>query len=188
VKIVKGGFPSQKQAGNPIRKREQVMSTKQLWAPWRMEFLKATPKTDGCIFCTLPKAKDDKKSLIVFQADKVFVILNKYPYTNGHLMVVPYQHTADLSDLSAAETNEMWAYAQMASDALKKEYKPEGFNIGMNIGKAAGAGIKEHLHLHVVPRWVGDTNFMPVLSDTKSMPEHLEASYDRLKKHFRRLT
>lgn len=162
------------------------MPIKQLWAPWRMEFLKSGPKGGGCIFCDLPKAKNDKKSLILFQAKEVFVILNKYPYNNGHLMIVPYQHTADLGDLSPKETAEMWSYAQEAVEALKKEYRPEGFNIGMNIGRAGGAGIKEHLHLHVVPRWSGDFNFMPVLADAKSIPQHLDASYETLKKHFRR--
>jgi len=162
------------------------MPIKQLWAPWRMEFLKSGPKGEGCIFCTLPKAKDEKKSLILFKGKSAFVIMNKFPYNNGHVMVVPYQHTADITDLDEKETEEMWKLIQQSVEALKKAYHPEGFNIGMNLGRAAGAGIKEHLHMHVVPRWSGDFNFMPLLSDTKAMPEHLERGYDTLKKQFRR--
>jgi ATP adenylyltransferase len=164
------------------------MSIKQLWAPWRMEFLKAGLPSSGCVFCGLLKEKEDRTSLILHRTDKVFVVLNKYPYNNGHLMVVPNKHTADLTELSPSEMSEMWTYSQHAVEALKKSYKPEGFNLGMNLGKSGGAGIREHLHLHIVPRWEGDTNFMAILADTKAMPQHLLSSYDELISYFRRLS
>jgi ATP adenylyltransferase len=162
------------------------MSTKQLWAPWRMEFLKG-PKEDGCVFCTLIAGKNDREGLIVHRAKHSFVILNKYPYTNGHLMVVPNRHTADFTSLKLEEHTEMHQLAQHSVRALEESYQPAGFNLGMNLGVAGGAGIKDHLHLHVVPRWVGDTNFLPVLADTRSMPQHLMESYDALFPYFSRL-
>jgi len=165
------------------------MSHKPLWAPWRMEFIQEDGKTkkDGCIFCGLCGEKEDRRNLILHRAKESFVILNKYPYNNGHLMVVPNTHQADLSNLAVTTWNEMNAFAKHCIEALKEVYRPEGFNLGMNLGTAAGAGIKDHLHLHIVPRWVGDTNFMPVLADTKSMPQHLDVCYEQLHSYFRRL-
>jgi len=159
-----------------------------LWAPWRMAFLEGDAKklsADACIFCELLKdQKDDDKNLIVCRKKHSFVILNKYPYNNGHVMVVPLRHTNDFTSLSRDELVEMNELAQVTMKVLNKAYGPQGFNTGMNLGAAAGAGIREHLHLHVVPRWIGDTNFMPVLADTKSMPHHLSASYDLIRKGF----
>lgn len=164
------------------------MSMKQLWAPWRMEFLTdAKDQKLGCVFCTLPQEDDDRKNLILNRGEKVFVIMNKYPYNNGHVMVVPKLHVARMDQLPDEDLAEMALTVKRAVKAIESAYKPEGFNLGMNLGASAGAGIKDHLHMHVVPRWIGDTNFMPVLSDTKSMPQHLATSYDQLYEHFRRL-
>ncbi len=149
-----------------------------------MEFITDKNKPEGCVFCTLLKEKEDRKNLIVHRGEKVFVILNKYPYNNGHLMIVPYKHTANLADLAGEESNALMQITNFCVEALKKSYKPEGFNLGMNLGASGGAGIREHLHMHVVPRWVGDTNFMPIIAETKSMPQHLEASFDQLKPIF----
>lgn len=161
---------------------------KQLWAPWRMEFLTDPKKavTGDCVFCGLVSEKDDKANLIVHRGKHAFVILNKYPYNNGHLMVIPFRHTNDFTSLGADELAEMSALTQHAMKAIAGAYQPQGFNLGMNLGAAAGAGIKEHLHMHVVPRWTGDTNFLPVLGDTKSMPQHLSASLEALTPYFRK--
>jgi ATP adenylyltransferase len=164
-----------------------MTTLKQLWAPWRMSFIEsAHQKTQGCIFCTLPKENKDFENLIVYRRTHNFIILNKYPYNNGHLMVVPFQHTNDLTILDAETKHELFDLSELCMEALKESYKPEGFNLGMNLGAAGGAGIREHLHFHIVPRWTGDTNFMPVLADTKSMPQHLEASFTVLEQFFRR--
>ncbi len=162
------------------------MSTKQLWAPWRMQFLTG-PREDGCVFCTLPAQTNDRDNLIVHRGKLTFVILNKFPYCNGHLMVVPNRHTADITSLTVEESAEMHRLSQHAVRALTEAYAPGGFNLGMNLGIAGGAGIRDHLHLHVVPRWIGDTNFMPVLAETRSMPQHLLASYDSLAPYFSRI-
>jgi len=153
-----------------------------------MEFL-TTPrgKDAGCVFCTLLAESDDRKNLIIHRDKNVFVILNKYPYNNGHLMIVPNRHVKDVEVMRDDEMSELFVMSRRVIQTLKDVYKAEGFNMGMNLGEAGGAGIKEHLHLHVVPRWNGDTNFMPVLADTKSMPQHLEASFDLLHSSFRRL-
>lgn len=156
------------------------MSQQVIWAPWRMEFLTG-PKPGGCVFCDLPaQVGKDRDNLILFRGEKAFVILNKYPYNNGHLMVVPNRHTADYSTITAEESAEMHVLAQRSMKALEKAYKPDGFNMGMNLGIAAGAGVKDHLHQHVVPRWVGDNNFMPAIGEVKAMPQHLFQSYDVL--------
>ena len=130
----------------------------------------------GCVFCDAEASSDDIKNLVVHRGESAFVILNKFPYNNGHLMVVPYTHTAKLDDLTDAATAELLTLAKAAQRALDKAMHPEGYNLGMNLGTAAGAGIADHLHLHVVPRWNGDTNFMPVLTDVKVMPDSLEHS------------
>lgn len=166
------------------------MNIKQLWAPWRMEYLGdvRAEKPKGCVFCVLPQEQDDRNNLIVFRGTTHFVILNRFPYNSGHLMVVPNQHTNELAKLSPAEMQEMLELTRRSTDALKHAYKAEGFNIGMNLGQAGGAGIREHMHLHIVPRWIGDTNFMPVLAETKAMPQHLLTSYDSILEGFRRTT
>lgn len=150
-----------------------------LWAPWRQEFIQS--KHDNCIFCSLPAEKDDKNALILLRGESSFIIMNRYPYNSGHLMVAPYRHISNLSQLKRAELVEMMKMINMACEALEREYRAEGFNIGANIGKVAGAGY-EHLHIHVVPRWKGDTNYMPVIAETKVLPENLEKTYSRLKK------
>ena len=163
------------------------MPIKQLWAPWRLDFITQETKDSGCIFCRVQKEGNDRENLVLFRAKEVYVILNKYPYNNGHMMVVPNKHTNNLSELGPEELNAIWNYARIATETLKQACKPHGFNLGMNLGEAGGAGILEHLHLHIVPRWGGDTNFMPVLADTKSMPQHLAETYDLFFPYFRRL-
>ncbi len=154
---------------------------KRLWTPWRMEYILDGSKGGGCIFCDYPKEEDDRKSLILFRGEKTFVIMNRYPYSNGHLMITPYSHISDVSLLSGEEMLELSSEIKRSVALLKKAMFPDGFNIGMNMGKAAGAGIDDHLHMHIVPRWKGDTNFMPVLSDTRVMPEALDETYRKLK-------
>ena len=152
---------------------------RQLWAPWRLQYVGA-PKVEGCIFCAAFSGNDDHKSLIVYRSALAFVILNLFPYNSGHAMVVPYRHRARMEDLSDPEKLELMSVLDLTIRAQEIALHPEGTNVGVNLGRAAGAGIEDHLHIHVVPRWVGDTNFMPVLGDTKVIPEHLEATYQRL--------
>lgn len=134
----------------------------------------------GCVFCEIQQSRDEKKTLLLFRGKNVFVIMNRYPYNNGHLLIIPYKHTGNLSDLGGDEYSEMMHLCSLSMDILKRSIEAEGFNCGMNLGRLAGAGITEHVHLHVVPRWLGDTNFFPILSNTKSMLEYLEATYDRI--------
>jgi len=151
-----------------------------------MEFITSEKKSGECVFCELPKENQDKKNLIIHRAKKVFVILNKFPYNLGHMMVVPFEHTHEFNKLSTEQLVEMTSEAQKVVDVLSEVYKPDGFNMGMNLGQAAGAGIKDHLHWHVVPRWNGDTNFMPVLGETKGMPEHLQTCFEKCFEVYRR--
>ena len=160
---------------------------RQLWAPWRLQYVSA-PKAEGCIFCAAASGADDRVSLVVYRSAHTFVILNLFPYTSGHLMVVPYRHRPRLSDLSDAEALDLVRVVALSIRAQELALHPEGTNVGMNLGRAAGAGIEDHLHVHVVPRWVGDTNFMPVLGDTKVIPEHLEATYQHLADAFAALS
>jgi ATP adenylyltransferase len=152
-----------------------------LWAPWRMQYIKKADEAEGCIFCTFPAEQKDEENLILFRAPQAFIILNAFPYSNGHLMVTPYRHTANLDDLSPEEMLEMMTLTRRGVNLLKAAFKPDGFNIGMNMGKVAGAGIADHVHIHIVPRWNGDTNFMPVLGDVRVIPESLNAVYARLR-------
>lgn len=144
-----------------------------------MDFI-MSKKGDGCIFCTKPREQNDRENYILARGTHCFVILNAYPYNNGHLMVVPYAHVATLEQLDAATCAEMMELTKRCVAVLRRTMTPDGFNIGANIGSAAGAGIADHVHLHVVPRWVGDTNFMPVIGDTRLLPELLRSTYDRL--------
>ncbi len=153
---------------------------KQLWAPWRLEFILGK-KEKGCVFCTRVRRQRDVEDLILFRGRHNFVILNKFPYNNGHLMVIPNRHTADLASMTAAEKREMFDLTQKAVVVIAKTFHPAGFNLGMNLGKAAGAGIADHLHQHVVPRWEADTNFLPVLAEVKQMPDHIQNTYRLLK-------
>ncbi|HLN13448.1 MAG TPA: HIT domain-containing protein [bacterium] len=144
-----------------------------------MQYIKAA-RTEGCIFCTLPREGRDREHGILYQGRRAYVILNAFPYNSGHLMVVPHRHVARPEQLTDEERLEVFHLMTAAMQAVTDVYRPEGYNAGMNLGRAAGAGIDDHLHLHVVPRWVGDTNFMPVLGETKVLPEDLTATYDRL--------
>jgi len=154
-----------------------------LWAPWRMEYI-LQEKPSGCIFCDKPKQDRDRESLILHRGAGCFVIMNFYPYNNGHLMIVPYRHIADLAALTAAEQSEMMTLLGRCTTILTQQMRPHGFNIGMNLGRTAGAGIDDHLHFHIVPRWNGDTNFMPVTGHTKVLSQGLQESWDSLKPWF----
>lgn len=156
---------------------------KQLWAPWRMEFIDG-PKPNSCVFCAAAGSTQDRDHGVLKRTAQAFIILNKYPYNNGHLMVVPFSHTNELSKLPPATLQEIMELSRESMEVLARTLKAPGFNLGMNLGEAAGAGIRDHLHMHIVPRWVGDTNFMPVIADTKSMPQHLLESYDVLANAF----
>jgi ATP adenylyltransferase len=153
-----------------------------LWAPWRMAYV-GGPKAPGCIFCTALTTQDVRACLVLVQRPAI-VMLNRYPYASAHLMVAPQRHVADLGALSADEFQALMAVLQRAAALLNGAYHPQGMNIGVNLGAAAGAGVKDHLHWHIVPRWNGDTNFMPMLNDVRVIPEHLEATYDRLRPLF----
>lgn len=144
-----------------------------------MEFIKGKPP-EGCIFCTLPRETKDAENLILHRGRSCFIIMNKYPYNNGHLLIVPNAHVGTFLEVPDETLNEMNALAKRAMRALEKQYAPQGYNVGMNLGEAAGAGVKNHVHLHIVPRWNGDTNFMPVLAETRCLPQHLIKSYDDL--------
>lgn len=158
-----------------------------LWTPWRRAFIEGTTdrRDDGCFLCALPGESEDRANHILFRAEHVFVLLNRYPYNNGHLMIAPYTHSGDLARLSTDVAAELMHTTQRTIAVLEAEYRPEGFNVGLNLGKPAGAGVPDHLHVHVVPRWNGDTNFMPVIGDTKVLPETLDQTYDRLEPRFR---
>jgi ATP adenylyltransferase len=151
---------------------------KRIWAPWRMKFMESTDS--DCVFCTLQRQADGPQNLVVRRGAACFVLLNRYPYTSGHLMVVANEHRATLEELEAATRGEMLELATHAMTVLRGLYHPDGFNLGANIGAAAGAGIAGHVHLHVVPRWVGDSNFMLTLAETKVLPETLEETYRRV--------
>jgi len=157
-----------------------------IWAPWRLEYVKdaAKDKEEGCIFCAKPAAADDEANLIVHRGERCFVILNLFPYTNGHLMVAPYEHVGALQELGSETTAELMALAQAAMRRLEEVYAPQGYNVGFNQGRIAGAGFESHIHMHVVPRWGGDTNFMPVLADTRVMPQTPQQSYEALRGGF----
>jgi len=155
----------------------------QIWAPWRIEYI-LMEKPPGCFLCDKPKEDDDVANYILYRAERNFIILNIYPYNPGHLMVAPYRHVADLAGLTDEELSEHFQLVSRSIEALKREWNPGGFNIGINIGKVAGAGMEGHIHTHIVPRWQGDTNFMPVLADIRVMPQALAETYQMLKGKF----
>jgi len=158
-----------------------------LWTPWRMAYLRGNDALpDGCLFCLAPQA-DDAEAHIVHRSGLCYVILNRYPYNNGHLMVVPYAHVPSLEELAPATLAELMALTQLSLRALREAYSPHGFNLGMNIGEAAGAGVAGHVHLHIVPRWSGDTNYMAITCETRVIPEWMEQTYARLRPLFERL-
>ena len=156
---------------------------KPLWAPWRMEYILG-PKGSECLFCVRPAEQKDRENLILYRGRLAYVIMNKYPYSNGHLMVVPYVHTSSFDNLSDADMLDIMKLSKLSVDCLTKAFHPEGFNVGINIGWAAGAGIEEHLHMHIVPRWAGDSNFMTITGEIRVIPEHILDTYDKLYPHF----
>lgn len=154
---------------------------KRIWAPWRMEYILNSRKR-GCFLCKICQADKDEQNLVLKRGRSTFLLLNRYPYNNGHLLVAPYKHADNLESLNAKEMSEMMELASTACKALRKSLHPDGFNLGLNIGTAAGAGLKDHIHLHIVPRWEGDTNFMPVLGEVKIIPQPLDELWRKLKK------
>jgi ATP adenylyltransferase len=153
-----------------------------LWAPWRLEYIVQADEQEGCVFCLEAGGEvTAQESLRIHDGESAFALLNKFPYSSGHLMVAPRRHVGELAGLTEDEALEIHRHAVAAVDALTSVYGPDGFNLGWNLGRVAGAGIADHVHLHVVPRWSGDTNFMPVLADVKVLPEHLLATRDRLR-------
>lgn len=159
---------------------------KQLWAPWRIDYILG-PKAGECVFC-LPKGREeDAERLVLRRGSHCFVIMNKFPYSNGHLMICPYRHVMNIEDLNSEELAEMTAFMQDCSRILKEHFHCEGINIGLNQGEAAGAGIREHLHFHLVPRWNGDSSFIAVMDEVRTIPQHLTETYAQLLPHFQKL-
>ncbi|MEO0224932.1 MAG: HIT domain-containing protein [candidate division WOR-3 bacterium] len=162
-----------------------------LWAPWRFKYVANVNDKSECPFCEKPKKEPSLENLVLYKSKFSFIILNLFPYNTGHLMVAPYKHTSEISSLTDEEWLDITKLLNLSVEIIKEVYKPQGFNIGMNIGRIAGAGIEEHVHIHIVPRWAGDTNFMPIISQTKVIPESLEDTYkklsDCLKKYENRL-
>ncbi|MDQ2983534.1 MAG: HIT domain-containing protein [Actinomycetota bacterium] len=153
--------------------------TKPLWAPWRLEYIHQADELPGCVFC-LASEGDDEEMLVVHRGEHAFVLLNKFPYASGHLMVAPFRHVGEFGELENDEALEIHQLASQGLGVLAATYEPQGYNLGWNLGRIAGAGVVDHVHLHVVPRWAGDTNFMPVLADVKVLPEHLVETRRRI--------
>ena len=152
-----------------------------LWTPWRYQYETKGELPSGCVFCTAASGGDDRANLIVHRASHNFVILNRFPYTNGHVMVVPFQHVSTLEDLAEEALLEMMRLARECEKHLRAAYRPDGLNMGINLGRSAGAGIADHIHMHVLPRWVGDTNFMTVTGETRVLPEDLVVTWEKLR-------
>jgi ATP adenylyltransferase len=163
----------------PVYECRLARVPKPLWAPWRLEYIAQADEQEGCVFCEAA-AGDDQEKLVVHRGERAFVVLNKFPYSSGHLMVAPYRHVGEFGDLTDEEALEVHRLAERGLAALAETYRPQGYNLGWNLGRIAGAGVVDHVHLHVVPRWAGDTNFMPVLADVKVLPEHLAETRRRL--------
>lgn len=159
---------------------------KRIWAPWRMEYIEDSESKE-CIFCEKPEMRDNRKSYILYKGELSFVILNIFPYAYSHIMIAPYRHVSSFSKLKKDELLELVLIVQKSIEMMKKSLNPEGFNIGINEGKIAGAGIDEHMHVHIVPRWAGDTNFMPMLGEIKVFPEHLNTTYKKLLPFFQKI-
>jgi ATP adenylyltransferase len=155
-----------------------------IWSPWRMKYIENNEKQEGCVFCKAQTKEDNAANLIAFRGQHAFVILNLYPYTSGHLMVVPFEHVATLEELNPATRAEIMELTSQCMSVLRKIYNPQAFNMGANIGEAAGAGVPGHVHIHIVPRWGGDTNFMSTLAETRILPESIEDTYKRVSKGF----
>jgi ATP adenylyltransferase len=161
---------------------------KVLWAPWRMAYIKNARKPAKCIFCVKPKERRDARNLLLHRGRHGLVMMNLFPYNSGHLLVAPYAHVRSLEQLPDEVSLDLLALTNLSLKVLRAEIKPEGFNIGVNLGRVSGAGIETHVHLHIVPRWNGDTNFMPLFAETRVMPEHLQATYRKLLARFNKLT
>ncbi len=159
---------------------------KVLWAPWRMEYILGEDKPPGCIFCPEP-GENLPERLVLFSGNLTRIMMNKYPYINGHLLVFPIRHLPGLDDLTPAETLDLMSKVRESIAILKQVMHPDGFNVGLNLGLVAGAGVGSHLHFHIVPRWAGDTNFIPVFAEVRVIPEHFRQTYDRLAPHFQAL-
>jgi ATP adenylyltransferase len=157
-----------------------------LWTPWRYQYVTKPESFTGCVFCDAAKSRDDARTLVVHRGTHNLVILNRFPYCSGHVMVVPYAHVATLLDLTAEALAELIGLARDCEKHLRAAYRPDGLNLGINLGKSAGAGIADHLHMHVLPRWSGDTNFMTVVGETRVVPEALEVTYEKLRAAFQR--
>ncbi len=157
---------------------------KKLWAPWRMEYIQG-PREDECIFCVRDLPDEDEERLVLFRAEHCFVMMNRFPYSNGHLLVLPFRHLHNHNELTQEEVWEIHQCMLLCQESLENICFAQGFNVGWNIGVASGAGVADHIHLHIVPRWPGDTNFMPVLADVRVVPQHLEATYGQLAEFFR---
>ncbi len=182
------GVSESRRAGSVEKGAEETDASgpPRLWAPWRLEYI-LSKKPDHCIFCTYPEEtgeEADRRNLIVHRSALAFTILNRYPYSSGHVMVIPRKHVHELDDLAPGEFVALHEELRLAVRAVRGAYRPEGMNVGMNLGRIAGAGIDEHLHYHVVPRWGGDTNFMPVLADVRVMVEHLDSAWERIRGGF----
>ena len=157
-----------------------------LWSPWRMTYIENHEKETVCVFCNAQAKADSIENLIAFRGKLAYVILNRYPYTSGHLMVIPFEHKANLEELDRSTRAEMMELTSQCMSVLRNIYKPQGFNMGANIGEAAGAGVRGHVHIHIVPRWAGDTNFMSTLGETRVLPESLEDTYKRVREGFKK--
>jgi ATP adenylyltransferase len=159
-----------------------------LWSPWRYEYLTsgaAVNQSSGCVFCAIQKTPErDETNFVLHRASRNFVVLNIYPYISGHLLIVPFEHVGELDAIAKETSDELMDLTKACQTALREVYKPGGFNIGMNLGRPAGAGIADHLHIHIMPRWAGDTNFMSTIGDTRVIPEDLATTYSKLKNHF----
>jgi ATP adenylyltransferase len=161
---------------------------KVIWAPWRMAYIASSHRRSACIFCNKPREHRDASNLLLYRGRHGFVVMNRFPYNSGHVMVAPYAHVKSLESLRSEVVLELLNLATLSLQVLRAEVQPEGFNIGINLGRVSGAGIEGHLHLHIVPRWNGDTNFMPLFAETRVIPEHLEATYRKLHDRFSRLS
>lgn len=177
---VSNQFPDQS-----INQSTNLPPMKHLWSPWRMTYIENSKKEEGCVFCNAQAQTDSPENLIAFRGKYSYVILNRFPYTSGHLMVIPFNHVATIEGLDSDIRAEMMELTSRCTTELGKIYKPQGFNVGINMGEAAGAGVLGHVHIHIVPRWAGDTNFMSSVGETRVLPESLEQTYDRVRTAFK---
>ncbi len=158
----------------------------QLWAPWRIKYIRQIGKTKGCVFCDIYKAKDDKKNFIFVRTPLSYAVLNLYPYNNGHTLVLPNRHVGDLSKLSKDERSDLWDLVDVVQEMMEEVLQPQGYNIGINLGRVGGAGFPGHLHVHIVPRWKGDVNFMPVIAETRVISQSMKTLYARLSQAYKK--